>query len=52
VIIGIGVTWQDTNNIEVSVYCNSILGFIAMLGGCKLREISIWPSADASNNCS
>jgi hypothetical protein len=44
VIFGIDVTWQDTNIIEVSVYCNSILGFLAMLGGSRLREICSWPS--------
>jgi hypothetical protein len=44
VIFGIEVTWQNTNIIEVSIYCKSILGFLAMLGGSRLREISSWRS--------
>jgi hypothetical protein len=52
VIFGIELTWQDTDNIEASIYGNPILEFLVLLCGSRLHATSIWLSADAGNLCS
>jgi hypothetical protein len=40
VIFDNSLTWQDTDMIKASIYCNPILGVLARLVGSCLREIT------------